>query len=123
MPGLFSREKGVPRFTKLLSTLALLLWAPLAAAQNNLGGAYAQLSTWEKAANLSRAVACYEAALQFRTPEAAPDVCRKSNYNLANLYFAQKEWNKALETYQARTRRPAGATAVGTRTRTTATCR
>ena len=37
MPRLLSREKGVPRFTKLLSTLALLLWAPLAAAQNNLG--------------------------------------------------------------------------------------
>jgi hypothetical protein len=37
MPGLFSREKAVPLSTKLLSALALLLWAPLAAAQNNLG--------------------------------------------------------------------------------------
>jgi len=37
MPGLFSREKAVPRSTKLSSALALLLWAPLAAAQSNLG--------------------------------------------------------------------------------------
>jgi hypothetical protein len=37
MPGLFSREKTVPRFTKLPSALALLLWSPLAAGQNNLG--------------------------------------------------------------------------------------
>src|SRR5436309_5538549 len=37
MPGLFSREKAVPLSTKLLSALALLLWAQLAMAQNNLG--------------------------------------------------------------------------------------
>src|SRR5438552_1354417 len=37
MPNLISREKAVPRFAKLLSALALLLWVPLAAAQNNLG--------------------------------------------------------------------------------------
>src|SRR2546425_361634 len=37
MPGLFSREKAVLRFAKLPSALALLLWAPLAAAQSNLG--------------------------------------------------------------------------------------
>jgi hypothetical protein len=37
MPSLFSREKAVPRWTKLSSALALLLWAPLVIAQNNLG--------------------------------------------------------------------------------------
>ena len=37
MPDLFSREKAVPRFTKLPSALAFLLWASLAAAQSNLG--------------------------------------------------------------------------------------
>src|SRR5881628_1125512 len=37
MPGPFSQEKAVPRFTKVSSALALLLWAPLAVAQNNLG--------------------------------------------------------------------------------------
>ena len=37
MPSLFSREKAVPLSTTLLSALSLLLWAPLAAAQNNLG--------------------------------------------------------------------------------------
>ena len=37
MPSLFSREKAVPLSTKLLSALALLLWMPLAMAQNNLG--------------------------------------------------------------------------------------
>lgn len=37
MPGLFGQEKGVPRFTKLPLSLALLLWAPLAASQSNLG--------------------------------------------------------------------------------------
>ena len=37
MPRLFSREKAVPRAKTLLSLLALLLWASLAIAQNNLG--------------------------------------------------------------------------------------
>ncbi len=37
MPGLFSREKAVPLTTKLASAFALLLWVPLAMAQNNLG--------------------------------------------------------------------------------------
>ena len=37
MPSLFSRETAVPRSTKLPSALALLLFASLAMAQNNLG--------------------------------------------------------------------------------------
>jgi hypothetical protein len=37
MPSRFSREKAMPLAAKLLSALALLLWAPLAMAQNNLG--------------------------------------------------------------------------------------
>jgi hypothetical protein len=37
MPSLFSREKTVPLTAKLLSALAFLLWASLAAAQSKLG--------------------------------------------------------------------------------------
>ena len=40
--------------------------------QNNLGSAYAELPTGDRAANLARAIDCYTQALRFRTAEAAP---------------------------------------------------
>ena len=40
--------------------------------QNNLGTAYADLPTGDRAANLARAIDCYTQALRFRTAEAAP---------------------------------------------------
>src|SRR5512142_731851 len=40
--------------------------------QSILGTTYAELPVGDRAANLRRAIACYEQALRFRTPEAAP---------------------------------------------------
>ena len=43
-----------------------------AAVLNDLGIAYYQLPTGDRAANLQRAIGCYTEALRFRTAEAAP---------------------------------------------------
>ncbi|MGA9351578.1 MAG: tetratricopeptide repeat protein, partial [Anaerolineae bacterium] len=43
-----------------------------ASLQNNLGIAYRNLPTGDRAANLQKAIQCYQEALRFRTPEAAP---------------------------------------------------
>ena len=40
--------------------------------QNNLGNAYRELPAGDRAANLQKAIACYEAALRFHTPRLTP---------------------------------------------------
>src|SRR5690349_17545824 len=40
--------------------------------QSNLGNAYSDLLTGDRAANLRRAISCYEEALRFWTPEMVP---------------------------------------------------
>src|SRR2546427_807168 len=40
--------------------------------QNNLGDAYRNLPTGDRATNLTQAIRCYQQALRFLTPEAAP---------------------------------------------------
>ncbi|MDY7042279.1 MAG: hypothetical protein SVX38_15600, partial [Chloroflexota bacterium] len=51
-----------------------------------LGNAYADLPTGERAANLHKAIACYEEALRFRTPQAAPLDYAGTQNNLALTY-------------------------------------
>ncbi len=58
-------------------------WARL---QNNLGTAYSQRIQGERGQNLELAIACYEAALQVRTPEAFPEKWAKTRNNLGIAY-------------------------------------
>ena len=69
--------------------------ADVAALQNNLGAAYAALPTGDRGANLARAIACYEAALRFYTPEAAPLDYAMTQNNLGVQYYEQGELEKA----------------------------
>ncbi len=71
-----------------------------AALQHNLGAAYRDLPTGDRASNLAQAIACYQQALRFYTPEAEPFACRRTTRNLAHLYFAQGAWDEALRTYR-----------------------
>jgi tetratricopeptide (TPR) repeat protein len=54
--------------------------------QNNLGNAYADLPTGDRAANLEKAIECYRQALRFYTPEAAPLDYAMTQNNLGNAY-------------------------------------
>jgi tetratricopeptide (TPR) repeat protein len=51
-----------------------------------LGNAYSKLPIGDQGANLSRAIACYEQALRFRTPETAPHDYAMTQHNLGNAY-------------------------------------
>ena len=57
-----------------------------ATTQNNLGTAYAELPTGDRAANLARAIDCYTEALRFRTAEAAPLEYATTQNNLGIAY-------------------------------------
>ena len=57
-----------------------------ASLQNNLGAAYSDLPGGDRAENLSRAIACYEAALQVRTREAFPVDWAMTQNNLGAAY-------------------------------------
>jgi hypothetical protein len=50
--------------------------------QNNLGKAYADLPTGNRAQNLKKAIACYESALKTWAPEAFPDDHELASDNL-----------------------------------------
>src|SRR5260370_2818615 len=54
--------------------------------QINLGNAYQQLPTGERAANLSQAITCYQQALRFYRPEAAPLDYAPTQTNLGAAY-------------------------------------
>ena len=54
--------------------------------QNNLGTAYAELPTGDRAANLARAIDCYTEALRFCTAEAAPLDYAMTQNNLGIAY-------------------------------------
>src|SRR5271166_1205499 len=62
--------------------------APLfpAALLGELGTAYQQLPVGDRVVNLQRAIACYEQALHFFTPEAAPFEYARTQTNLGNAY-------------------------------------
>ncbi len=93
--------------------------APLdyASTQNSLGNAYAALPRAarvvngvdgvdevevvdeDRVENLRKAIDCYQQALRFRTPEAAPLDCRRSAHSLADLFLEQKRWREAYAAY------------------------
>jgi tetratricopeptide (TPR) repeat protein len=54
--------------------------------QNNLGEAYRQLPTGDRAGNLGKAIECYGEALRVYTPEAAPLDYATTQNNLGNAY-------------------------------------
>src|SRR5437879_2626282 len=54
--------------------------------QNNLGEAYRNLPTGDRASNLAQAMQCYQQALRFLTPEAAPLDYATTLNNLGNAY-------------------------------------
>jgi tetratricopeptide (TPR) repeat protein len=80
--------------------------AGTAAMQNNLGNAYLFLPTGERAANLARAIECYQQALRVYTPEAAPFQYATTQNNLGiayrNLPTGERAANlaRAIECYQ-----------------------
>ena len=85
---------------------ALHIWTPESApfeyarVQVNLGASYNELPGGDRATNLASTIRCYQEALRFFTKFAAPFECRHVNQALADLYFAQREWQLALKRYQ-----------------------
>ncbi len=58
----------------------------IAACQNNLGNAYWNLPTGDRAENLKKAIACFEAALRVRTERDFPVDWAMTQINLGNAY-------------------------------------
>ena len=75
--------------------------------QNNLGNAYSDLPAGDRQANLERAIACYEAALQVYTREAFPVNWATTQNNLGNAYNnlpagdRQANLERAIACYEA----------------------
>ena len=67
----------------------------------NLGGAYAELPVRDRAANLQKAIACYEQALRIFTPEAAPRDYALTQTNLGNAYRNLPVGDRAANLRQA----------------------
>ena len=72
-----------------------------ATTQNNLGGAYRELPTGDRAANLARAIGCFTEALRFCTAEAAPAECRLVAGRLGDVHLEQDHWAEAHSAYSA----------------------
>ena len=60
--------------------------ADWATTQNNLGAAWAGLPAGDRAGNLAKAIACYEAALTVHTEGAAPTDWAATQNNLGNAW-------------------------------------
>ena len=75
--------------------------------QHNLGTAYSDLPAGDRQANLERAIACYEAALEVRTREAFPVDWAMTQNNLGNAYSnlpagdRQANLERAIACYEA----------------------
>ena len=69
--------------------------------QNNLGNAYFALPDGDRAANLRRAIACYEEALRVFTPEAAPRDSAKVLQSLGGAYAALHDGDRAANLRRA----------------------
>ncbi len=72
-----------------------------AALLNDLGGAYANLPTGDRAADLAQAIACYREALRFYTPETAPFEYAGTQSNLGNAYLDLPTSDRAANLAQA----------------------
>ncbi|MEG3969683.1 tetratricopeptide repeat protein, partial [Microcoleus sp. T2B6] len=66
-----------------------------ARSQNNLGNAYSDRIRGEKAENLERAIAAYQASLEIYTREAFPEDWARSQNNLGNAYRNRIRGEKA----------------------------
>ena len=75
--------------------------AGTAAMQNNLGIAYRNLPTGDRAANLRQAIACYQEALRFYTPEAAPLQYASTQNNLGAAYQSLPTGDRAANLARA----------------------
>ncbi len=69
--------------------------------QNNLGEAYRNLPTGDRASNLAQAIRCYQEALRFRTPEAAPLGYAMTQHNLGTAYYDLPTGDRASNLIQA----------------------
>ena len=72
-----------------------------AMAHNNLGAAYANLPVGDRAANLQKAVACYERALRVDTPEAAPFEYAATQNKLGSVYVQLPVGDRAANLQKA----------------------
>src|SRR5437763_798219 len=66
-----------------------------------LGNVYIDLSTGDQAANLTRAIHCYQQALRFCTPETAPLDYASTQHNLGNTYRDLPTGDRAANLAQA----------------------
>src|SRR5438105_10801216 len=69
--------------------------------QNNLGIAYWNLPTGDRAANLTQAIACYEAALRVRTERDFPVDWAQTQNNLGLAYRNLPTGDRAANLTQA----------------------
>jgi len=72
-----------------------------AAMQNNLGEAYRNLPTGDRAVNIERAIRCYQEALRFTTAEAGPLDYAMTQNNLGNAYRNLPTGDRAANLEQA----------------------
>src|SRR5436190_970747 len=72
-----------------------------AALQYNLGDAYSELPTGDRAANLTQAISCFQQALRFYTPEAAPLGYALTQNNLGAAYRELPTGDRASNLAQA----------------------
>jgi CHAT domain-containing protein/tetratricopeptide (TPR) repeat protein len=75
--------------------------ADYATIQHNLGLAYAQMPTGDRAANLARAIECFTEALRFRTAEADPLNYAALQLNLGNAYDLMPTGDRAANLVRA----------------------
>ena len=69
--------------------------------QNKLGNAYSELSSDDNAANLARAITCYQEALRFFTPEETPFEYASTQGSLGNAYWKLLSGDRAANLVQA----------------------
>jgi CHAT domain-containing protein/tetratricopeptide (TPR) repeat protein len=72
-----------------------------AAAQANMGNAYLELPTGDRAANLAQAIGCYRQALRFWTPEEAPLDYAATQMDLGTVYVELPTGDRAANLAQA----------------------
>src|SRR3989442_10592312 len=66
-----------------------------------LGNAYSDLPTGDRASNLAQAIGCYQQALRFLTPEAAPLEYASTQNNLGLAYWNLPTGDRATNLAQA----------------------
>jgi CHAT domain-containing protein len=67
---------------------------------NNLATAYSDRIRGERAENIERAIEGYQQALEVMTRQAMPNEYRRTQRNLARLYFGEDRWSEAVTAYR-----------------------